>query len=103
VQNTTAAIKLVVEGFRGRRFWYGYHKDSHTSVVGVRELAEAGCKCFLADREVEAWIDQMDEDGDCGAGGGGVDEEEPLCRLFAYPGQSNMTGRRLPRDWYDLC
>ncbi|KLU83578.1 molybdenum cofactor sulfurase [Magnaporthiopsis poae ATCC 64411] len=46
VANATAAIKLVADAFRdlaertwSGSFWYGYHKDSHTSLVGVRELA----------------------------------------------------------------
>jgi len=43
--NATASIKLVAESFRdlaadnsaSGKFWYGYHKDAHTSLVGVRE------------------------------------------------------------------
>lgn len=68
-------------------FWYGYHKDAHNSVVGVREHATTS-RCFINDDEVEDWIrlgitvHSRDEVG-----------------LFAYPGQSNMTGRRLPLSW----
>lgn len=43
VANATAAIKLVGDSFRdlaektrSGSFWYGFHKDSHTSLVGVR-------------------------------------------------------------------
>ncbi|KKK27015.1 hypothetical protein ARAM_001150 [Aspergillus rambellii] len=90
VANATAAIKLVADAFRdstGPGFWYGYHVDAHTSLVGVRELAERGSRCFTSDEEVESWID-----GDAGPAQKGV-------RLFAYPAQSNMHGRRYPRRW----
>jgi len=91
VANATAAIKLVAEAFRDapEGFWYGYHHDAHTSLVGCRELATQGTSCFGDDRSVESWT----------AGLG----DSKLCRktlqLFAYPGQSNMTGRRLPLEW----
>lgn len=91
VANATAGIKLVMDGFRSgaNGFVYGYHKDSHTSLVGVRETAKES-RCF-GDADVDALIS------------GSV----PLCRqqdgnglaLFAYPAQSNMDGRRLPLSW----
>ncbi|KAJ6050125.1 hypothetical protein N7444_006841 [Penicillium canescens] len=48
VANATAAIKFIRESFRDdpRGFWYRYHVDAHTSVVGVRELADIGYQCF---------------------------------------------------------
>ncbi|KAI6887709.1 PLP-dependent transferase [Hortaea werneckii] len=86
--NSTAAIKLVMEAFREQDagFWYGYHVDSHTSLVGVREAATMH-RCFESDSEVESWI------------GGQDAATHEASRLFAYPAQSNMTGRRLPLDW----
>jgi len=98
VANATAAIKLVADSFRdlaeqtrSGKFWYGYHRDSHTSVVGVRELAGQGShRCFESDGEVEAWLGgyhQKPENDTTGLG------------LFGYPGQSNLTGRRLPLEW----
>lgn len=99
-QNTTAALKLVHDCFRdhaaaphggggaGRNWWFGYHKDSHTSVVGVREGTRLH-RCFRNDREVDLWIESR------GLGGAMVHD----LGLFAYPAQSNMTGRRLPLDW----
>ncbi|KAK4499778.1 hypothetical protein PRZ48_007964 [Zasmidium cellare] len=90
--NTTAAIKLVADAMRELEggFWFGYHVDSHTSLVGVRELATKGSRCFEKDVEVNAWIDE-----------GGEDDE--MTRLFAYPAQSNMNGRRLPLNWSRRC
>jgi molybdenum cofactor sulfurtransferase len=109
VQNATAGVKLVVEGLRGYRggslgygsrgegrgFWYGYHRDSHTSLVGAREAARAGQRCFKSDEEVESWLSggALDSTEGCGDGA------EAEIRLFAYPAQSNMTGRRLPLNW----
>ena len=93
VANATAGIKLVAEALANARdhngrqgFWFGYHRDAHTSLVGARELAEQGNRCFGGDSEVETWIDVMEE-------GNGKTS------LFAYPAQSNMNGRRLPSDW----
>ncbi|KAK1092052.1 hypothetical protein LTR48_005098 [Friedmanniomyces endolithicus] len=86
--NATAAIKLVMEAFREQEggFWYGYHVDSHTSVVGVRECAEQH-RCFESDEEVEVWLDTESEEAANGT------------FLLAYPAQSNMNGRRLPLEW----
>lgn len=63
-------------------------QDSHTSLVGVREGAQTH-RCFRNDREVELWIEAR------GLGGAAPHD----IGLFAYPAQSNMTGRRLPLDW----
>ncbi|KAF7591179.1 hypothetical protein BBP40_001894 [Aspergillus hancockii] len=90
VANATAAIKLVAEGFRdasSRGFWYGYYVNAHTSLVGVRELAEMGHRCFTTSVEVGQWISQL-----------GTDHTD-FPRLFAYPAQSNMNGHRSPIEW----
>lgn len=90
VANATAAIKLVADSLRDsdhRGFWYGYHIDAHTSLVGVRELAEMGYQCFQSDDEMEAKILEL----------AGNQSKAP--RLLAYPAQSNMNGRRLPMRW----
>lgn len=92
--NATAAIKLVGECMAQhgnsrvpfkRGFKYVYHQDSHTSLVGLREIASRS-RCLLGDEAVEEWMDR----------------ESSQVTLFAYPGQSNMTGRRTPRSWYVL-
>ncbi|QIX01974.1 hypothetical protein AMS68_007491 [Peltaster fructicola] len=94
VANATAAIKLVIDCFRDHAaasntpVWYGYHKDSHTSLVGIREATKLH-RCFTSDEEVDIWIN---------SGGLGGPRARQL-GLFAYPGQSNMTGRRLPLSW----
>ncbi|KAL3480908.1 pyridoxal phosphate-dependent transferase [Aspergillus californicus] len=98
--NATASIKLVGEcmsqytnsrgvspSSRRRGFRYVYHQDSHTSLVGLRELSTGGSMCLLGDAAVENWIGQKQ----C--------HRQNNVALFAYPGQSNMTGRRMPRSW----
>ncbi|MCJ1302402.1 hypothetical protein MMC08_005205 [Hypocenomyce scalaris] len=102
VANATGAIKLVADAFRDYGldtkserqcgFWYGYHKDAHTSLVGVRELATAGSKCFESDEAVEDWLAELDVSASRNEYGHG---------LFAYPAQSNLDGHRLPLDWPD--
>lgn len=94
--NATAAIKLVADSFRDLStsltkgsFWYGYHKDAHTSLVGVREFTGGEHHCFCSDEEVEKWLDGKLRFSN-------TREEGEIPGLFAYPGQSNMTGRRLP-------
>ncbi|PGH28003.1 hypothetical protein AJ80_00258 [Polytolypa hystricis UAMH7299] len=92
VANATAGIKLVADALRDsdeEGFWYGYHADAHTSLVGVREVAKGGHRCFRSDKEVEGWLE--------GVGTSNVERSRAM--LFAYPGQSNMTGRRLPLSW----
>ncbi|KAL4960414.1 putative molybdenum cofactor sulfurase protein (HxB) [Aspergillus stella-maris] len=89
VANATAGIKLVADAFRDspRGFWYGYHVDAHTSLVGVRELASAGSRCFMQDEEVDEWISDLES------------EKTETSALLAYPAQSNMNGRRLSVRW----
>jgi len=90
VANATAGIKLVADAFRDSQdgFWYGYHRDSHTSLVGVRELA-AEHHCFASDEELEKWVESIPS--------GTYDHAR--VRLCAFPAQSNMNGRRLPLSW----
>ncbi|EHK96394.1 putative Molybdenum cofactor sulfurase [Glarea lozoyensis 74030] len=95
--NATAAIKLVGESFRdlasgssSGTFSYTYHKDSHTSLVGLRNLADEDHKCLTSDEEVEEWLSGQEHNPNC---------NDNVPGLFAYPGQSNMTGRRLPLSW----
>lgn len=80
--NATAAIKLVADAFREQHFWYGYHKDCHNSVVGVRELAQYA-QCFATEEDVQRYM---------------ATSYSGL-KLFAYPAQSNLTGYRLPYEW----
>ncbi|KIW94393.1 uncharacterized protein Z519_04369 [Cladophialophora bantiana CBS 173.52] len=92
VPNATAAIKLVGDAFRDHAsgFRYYYHADAHTSLIGVRELATGGTTCFASDGEVEAWLKGLENQRST---------VERDLSLFAYPAQSNMTGRRLPLKW----
>ena len=71
-----------------KNLWYGYHHDSHTSLVGARELADTH-RCFDDDHDVDEWAEN-----------GCVSENNDMTLLLlGYPGQSNMTGRRLPSHW----
>jgi molybdenum cofactor sulfurtransferase len=91
VANATAAIKLVAEALRDHAggFWYGYHVDSHTSLVGVRELAGLGSQCFVNDEDVNQWLSALR-----------LPSVSPRsCTLFGYPGQSNLSGYRPPLNW----
>ncbi|KAK6364711.1 hypothetical protein LTS17_012009 [Exophiala oligosperma] len=94
VANATAAIKLVADAFRDGNdgFHYRYHAESHTSMVGVRELASQRSHCFRDDDEVEQWLASLEQTSQ-------GDDQTPL--LFGYPAQSNMTGRRLPMRWLE--
>jgi molybdenum cofactor sulfurtransferase len=91
VANATAGIKLVMEAMRELNggFRFIYHRDSHTSVVGVRESAvESQC---LDDGGVESWLLEEGKPKEPG--------QSPSASLFAYPAQSNLNGRRLPFSW----
>jgi molybdenum cofactor sulfurtransferase len=91
VANASAAIKLVGDclrdcGAETGGFQYVYHKDAHSSLVGLRELASAGARCLESDQAVERWLTEDDE-------------SDKGIRLFAYPAQSNMNGHRPPLSW----
>ncbi|KAL6704360.1 hypothetical protein ACN47E_008316 [Coniothyrium glycines] len=90
--NTTGAIKLVVECFSGHEggFDYYYHRNAHTSLVGIRELARQS-HCLASNEETEKWLSSPDPASNPTAC------QRPT--LFAYPAQSNMNGERLPLDW----
>lgn len=90
VANATAGIKLIADAMRclPTGFDYAYHQASHTSLVGVRE--EARSSICVDDQQMENWLS-----GSCPF----VDKEEERPILFAYPGQSNMDGRRFPLSW----
>lgn len=90
VANATAGIKLVMDSFRaGNGFVYGYHKDSHNSIIGVREVAVAS-RC-IDDEAIEQSISR----GNILIPGRTEDD----LQLYAYPAQSNFDGRRLPLSW----
>ena len=104
VANATAAIKLVADcmsdysqskGSKGFRF--GYHGDSHTSLVGVREIAKSNVKCFDSDKDVEEWL--LRPERSMSQYGHALPNHDGSVELFAYPAQSNMNGRRLPLQW----
>ncbi|KAK4132476.1 PLP-dependent transferase [Trichocladium antarcticum] len=97
--NATAAIKLVADAFRdlaeqtaAKSFWYGYHRDAHTSLVGIRELTTpSNAHVFPSNAAVESWL----------ANPASPDQPPRTATLglFAYPAQSNLTGRRAPLSW----
>lgn len=91
VANATAGIKLVMDCLQAREdgFNYIYHKDAHTSLVGVRESAVAS-RC-VDDIEVAGWLNDNSNLLE--------DQKPSATTLFAYPAQSNMNGRRLPLEW----
>jgi molybdenum cofactor sulfurtransferase len=98
VANATAAIKLVGEGLRDYcdaiegRLRYAYHKDAHNSLVGVREFAGAeNTRVFGYDSEVDEWLNTPSSTT--------TSTDSNDITLFAYPGQSNMTGQRHPLHW----
>ena len=104
VANATAAIKLVMDCMsdysqskKSEGFWYGYHGDSHTSLVGVIEVAGTESRCFASDEEVEQWLCLCERSQR--QNGEDFASAEEKVGLFAYPAQSNMNGRRLPLAW----
>ncbi|XP_033098163.1 molybdenum cofactor sulfurase-like [Anneissia japonica] len=110
--NCTGAIKLVAETFK----WnttptkelirstehdarqnpvFLYLKNSHTSVVGMREYAskhgaDFGC---INEQEVQTSLETSQAVTESALKG-----ELPNC-LFAYPAQCNFSGRKYPLNW----
>ncbi|KAL4730536.1 hypothetical protein ACLX1H_002572 [Fusarium chlamydosporum] len=91
VANATAAIKLVADAFRDlgeksptKSFWYGCHREAHTSLIGIRSLASGEYHCFEDDESVEEWISRP---FGCQARKG----KPASLGLFAYPAALAMT------------
>ncbi|XP_021566797.1 molybdenum cofactor sulfurase [Carlito syrichta] len=96
---STAALKLVAEAFpwvsqgpesSGSRFCY--LTDSHTSVVGMREVTMALNVTSTAVRPEDLRSAE-------GQGDGPSDPDCQLPHLFCYPAQSNFSGTRYPLTW----
>lgn len=87
-QNTTAAVKLVAEGFTstyGRHWNYVYSEDSHTSLIGLRELAHD--HGVFSDATYASKLEELNT------------TSAPL--LVSWPAQSNFSGARfLDKDWH---
>ncbi|XP_055993933.1 molybdenum cofactor sulfurase [Sorex fumeus] len=96
---TTAALKLVAEAFpwvspgpesSGSHFCY--LTDSHTSVVGMREVTK-----LLGIPSIPVSPEDMGSDEKRGPDPGDPDCQVP--HLFCYPAQSNFSGTRYPLSW----
>ena len=81
----TAAIKLVGEVYPWGPGGLVLHEESHTSAVGLRELALAGGAGVRVEDDggVEEWLAGDDLEG----------------ALLCYPAMSNYNGRKLPGAW----
>jgi molybdenum cofactor sulfurtransferase len=95
--NATGAVKLVAECFSGHAtgFNYYYHRNCHTSLVGVRELAREST-CLADERETQQWLERGEASWTSAAA---ADDDSSRPTLFSYPAQSNMNGERLPLEW----
>ncbi len=86
----TAALKLVAESFAWRHdsSSFIYSDQSHTSVMGMRELCSpVPSAAFSGQEELERVI------GRCSGSGP---------NLVVYPAMSNFCGRKFPLEWIDL-
>ncbi|XP_010333725.2 molybdenum cofactor sulfurase isoform X2 [Saimiri boliviensis] len=98
---STAALKLVAEAFpwvpqgpESRGSWFCYLTDSHTSVVGMRNVTMAMNVMSTPVRPEDLWSAKerpaSANDPDC-----------KLPHLFCYPAQSNFSGARYPLSWIE--
>nr|XP_030732428.1 molybdenum cofactor sulfurase isoform X11 [Globicephala melas] len=99
---STAALKLVAEAFpwlppgpesSGSHFCY--LTDSHTSVVGMREVVAAMNITSIPVRPEDMWLAE-EQDATAASDADG----QPL-HLFCYPAQSNFSGTRYPLSWIE--
>ncbi|XP_065337398.1 molybdenum cofactor sulfurase 2 isoform X1 [Cloeon dipterum] len=87
----TQALAIVANCFSWRDGQaYAYFAESHTSVVGVRQVAaQRGAKIIPITQEKIESI--FNKNSPIGAQGG----------LFAFPGQCNFSGAKYPLKWVD--
>lgn len=98
---STAALKLVAEAFpwvsRGpenSKSQFCYLTDNHTSVVGMRKVAEAMdiTSTAVSPEDMRAAEER---------GAVACDPDCQLPHLFCYPAQSNFSGTRYPLSWIE--
>ncbi|XP_011930145.1 PREDICTED: molybdenum cofactor sulfurase isoform X2 [Cercocebus atys] len=98
---STAALKLVAEAFpwvsqgpesSGSQFCY--LTDSHTSVVGMRNVTMAINVTSTPVRPEDLWSAEE-------RGASVSDPDCQLLHLFCYPAQSNFSGFRYPLSWIE--
>lgn len=96
---STAALKLVAEAFpwaspgtESSRSQFCYLTDSHTSVVGIREVIKA-----VGITSIPISLEDMSAAEKQGEATSGPDCLVP--HLFCYPAQSNFSGTRYPLSW----
>lgn len=85
----TAGSKLLAEAFPwSSESAFRYHKEVHTSVVGMRDVAAAeGASVSAMNRsQIQIWLDTENH-------------ESNIPSLFIYATQCNATGRRTPLDY----
>lgn len=89
-QNTTQAVKLVAEGLCStydKGWGYAYSEDSHTSLIGLRELSDH--HTTFSKTSYGSAMENLRSSG-------------PL--LVSWPGQSNFSGERfLDKAWHPLA
>ena len=90
----TGALKLIAESFPWRAdSLFCYLHNSHTSVVGMREVAlEKGARTTCI-QESEIKIRDSSEPASS--------QELTAHALFAYPAQCNFSGKKYPLTWID--
>ena len=101
---STAALKLVAEAFpwaspgpEGGGSCFCYLTDSHTSVVGMREVAAAMNVTSIPVRPEDMGSADRQDAAVAGHPAGGPAGQPP--HLFCYPAQSNFCGTRYPLSW----
>ena len=120
----TGALKLLAENFDwSKESEFVFLEDSHTSVVGIREIAKREGSSFRCITESELEDAFSNHAGNlCVGGKEYVAEVEPNYReklprensegkkardynnlnLFSYPAMSNFCGRKYPHSWIPL-
>lgn len=96
----TGALKMVGEAFPWREgSWFMYLRESHNSVLGVREYALKAGGYFRAACEgaISAWLNGTLSDTDFL--GNSASGEAP--HLLAFPGEENFSGTKYPLRWVE--
>lgn len=100
----TAAMKMIGETFPwSQNSEFCYTVDNHTSVLGIRQYArKAGANFSVVDHNLRCCCcPSLRQQAENRPQANFEGSDEPTFHLFAFPGESNFSGRKYNLNWVE--